>query len=91
MAVPADWFKTWFDSPYYHKLYFERNETEATQSITRLLAYLQPPTDARMVDIACGRGRHARILAAQGGHLSMRSAPGAGVTARVTFGDVHLP
>jgi SAM-dependent methyltransferase len=66
MQATADWFREWFDSPYYHKLYFERNEEEATAFIHRLLALLSPPPASRMLDVACGRGRHARILADQG-------------------------
>jgi SAM-dependent methyltransferase len=67
MMTPApEWFREWFDSPYYHKLYFERNEQEATAFILRLLAVLKPPPGSKMLDVACGRGRHSRILAGQG-------------------------
>jgi SAM-dependent methyltransferase len=61
-----EWYKDWFNSPYYHKLYFERDEKEAQQFIEHLLQYLQPPKESRMLDIACGRGRHSRFLAALG-------------------------
>jgi SAM-dependent methyltransferase len=61
-----DWFREWFDSPYYHQLYFQHNEAEAAAFITRLLALLSPPPGSRLLDVACGRGRHARMLAAQG-------------------------
>jgi len=63
-AVPRDWFRDWFDSPYYHKLYFQHNEAEAAAFITRLLTMLNPAPGSRMLDVACGRGRHARMLAA---------------------------
>lgn len=66
MLTAPDWFRDWFDSPYYHKLYFERNEEEAAGFIHRLLAHLAPPSGSRMLDVACGRGRHARILASGG-------------------------
>jgi len=66
MNVTADWFRQWFNSPYYHKLYFERDEQEASAFIERLLAYLQPAPESLMLDVACGRGRHARMLAAKG-------------------------
>ena len=64
--VTRDWFREWFDSPYYHKLYFERNEKEAADFIDRLLTLLQPPPGSVMLDIASGRGRHARFLAGKG-------------------------
>src|SRR3954469_23993945 len=66
MLVQADWFRDWFNSPYYHKLYFERNEEEARAFINTLLGYLKPPPDSYMLDVGCGRGRHAKVLAASG-------------------------
>lgn len=60
------WYIEWFDSPYYHKLYFERNEKEAAAFIDRLLALLQPAPGSTILDVACGRGRHARYLAGKG-------------------------
>lgn len=62
----TEWFREWFDSPYYHKLYFERNEKEAADFIGRLLTLLQPSPGSAMLDIACGRGRHAHFLARKG-------------------------
>lgn len=66
LTTPREWFREWFDSPYYHKLYFERNDKEASDFIDRLLVLLQPSPGSVMLDIACGRGRHARFLAAKG-------------------------
>jgi SAM-dependent methyltransferase len=65
-TVPRDWFREWFDSPYYHKLYFQHNDAEAGRFIARLLELLRPAADAALLDVACGRGRHARMLAAHG-------------------------
>jgi SAM-dependent methyltransferase len=66
MTIAPDWFREWFDSPYYHQLYFERNDQEAAAFITRLLDWLKPAPGTRMLDVGCGRGRHSRILAAKG-------------------------
>lgn len=55
----AKWFETWFDSPYYHQLYKDRNNTEAEQFINNLVGYLKPDMDALFLDLACGKGRHA--------------------------------
>ena len=60
------WYKDWFSSPFYHKLYFERDEHEAEAFITRLIEHLHPAPHSYMLDIACGRGRHSRILAQKG-------------------------
>jgi SAM-dependent methyltransferase len=66
MKVSRDWFREWFDSPYYHKLYFQRGENEAAAFIGHLLDHLRPAPGSRMLDVACGRGRHSRILAEKG-------------------------
>jgi SAM-dependent methyltransferase len=62
----APWFKDWFNSPYYHQLYFKRDEAEAAKFINKLIDYLQPPPGSLMLDIACGKGRHSRQLASKG-------------------------
>lgn len=61
-----EWYKEWFDSDYYHKLYFNRDEKEAQAFIDRLLNHLKPAPQSRMLDAGCGRGRHARYLASKG-------------------------
>lgn len=60
------WFESWFDSSYYHRLYFERDDREAADFIKQLLAHLNPPAGSRMLDIACGKGRHSKILSEYG-------------------------
>jgi SAM-dependent methyltransferase len=66
MMPSGTWFRDWFNSAYYHKLYFQRDEKEAAAFIHLLLDHLQPPPDSFIADIACGRGRHSKILAAKG-------------------------
>lgn len=60
------WYKDWFNSPYYHQLYFKRDEREAAQFIDKLVDYLKPQKGASMLDIACGKGRHSIQLASEG-------------------------
>jgi len=60
------WFKSWFDSAYYHKLYAHRSEKEAADFIDELITALQPDQHAAMLDVGCGNGRHCRQLAAKG-------------------------
>jgi SAM-dependent methyltransferase len=62
----AEWFATWFDSPYYHLLYRDRNQEEAQAFIDALLAHLHPKPHARLLDLACGKGRHAVYLSQHG-------------------------
>ncbi|MDU0370612.1 class I SAM-dependent methyltransferase [Hymenobacter endophyticus] len=66
LPEPAEWFSTWFDSPYYHRLYQSRDYAEAQEFLGRLLAHLHPKSGARLLDLACGKGRHARYLSEQG-------------------------
>lgn len=60
------WFKNWFNSPYYHQLYFNRDTSEAAAFINKLIAYLKPATGSTMLDVACGKGRHSMQLASNG-------------------------
>lgn len=56
------WYQSWFDSPYYHILYSDRDQDEARLFLDHLLAFLKPQSESRMLDQACGKGRHARYL-----------------------------
>jgi SAM-dependent methyltransferase len=58
-----DWFESWFDTTYYHTLYQHRDDSEAQLFIDRLIDFLQPKKDAKILDLACGKGRHAFHLA----------------------------
>ncbi len=60
------WYKDWFNSPFYHKLYFDRDEQEAKAFIKKLVQHLQPAPGSRMLDVACGKGRHSKTLASLG-------------------------
>ncbi len=66
MSSSEEWFKNWFDSPYYHILYKYRDESEAEGFIDNLLDTLQPRPNARILDLACGKGRYSRHLADKG-------------------------
>ncbi len=60
------WFRDWFNSPYYHQLYFKRDDKEAAAFIDNLISYLKPAPNSTMLDVACGRGRHSIQLAGKG-------------------------
>lgn len=57
-----DWFATWFNSPYYHVLYQNRDENEACEFLEKLSEYLDLPKTTHILDLACGAGRHSRVL-----------------------------
>jgi len=58
----AKWYATWFDTPYYHILYKHRDNEEAHKFMRNLTAFLNLKPDAHILDVACGRGRHAIYL-----------------------------
>jgi SAM-dependent methyltransferase len=60
------WYQSWFDSPYYHILYKDRNHAEAKKFLDHLIQFCKPGMNSRMLDQACGKGRHARYLNSQG-------------------------
>ena len=57
-----NWFASWFDTPYYHILYKERNYREAQLFMDNLTHYLNLPEKAKVLDLACGKGRHSIYL-----------------------------
>lgn len=62
----ALWYKQWFDSVFYHQLYSNRSEKEATEFIDALIDELTPAANSTMLDLGCGAGRHAKHLASKG-------------------------
>jgi SAM-dependent methyltransferase len=60
------WYKTWFDTPYYHTLYCNRNSNEAEAFINNIINYLKPEQGSRFWDLACGKGRHSLTLSKLG-------------------------
>jgi SAM-dependent methyltransferase len=57
-----NWFASWFDTPYYHILYKDRNYREAQIFMDNLTHYLNLPEEATILDLACGKGRHSIYL-----------------------------
>ncbi|WP_207493959.1 class I SAM-dependent methyltransferase [Aridibaculum aurantiacum] len=61
-----NWFKDWFNSPYYHLLYKHRDDEEALSFIRALIKQLNPAPGSKILDVACGKGRHSKVLAELG-------------------------
>jgi SAM-dependent methyltransferase len=61
-SAATNWFASWFDTPYYHILYKERHDDEAQLLMDNLTQYLNLPEEAKILDLACGKGRHAIYL-----------------------------
>jgi SAM-dependent methyltransferase len=56
------WFDSWFDSPFYHILYKDRNYREAQIFMDNLTHYLNMDEGSKVLDLACGKGRHSIYL-----------------------------
>jgi len=56
------WYASWFDTPFYHILYKDRNHTEAQVFMDNLTEYLNIPEGGDILDLACGKGRHSVYL-----------------------------
>jgi ubiquinone/menaquinone biosynthesis C-methylase UbiE len=65
-SQPHDWWKNYFDAQYlleYEPLFtLERDR----QEVARLLDVLGLPSGSRILDVPCGQGRHAHLLAEAG-------------------------
>ena len=58
----TQWFTSWFDTPYYHILYKDRDHEEAQSFMDVLTRYLNIPEYGSILDLACGKGRHSIYL-----------------------------
>jgi SAM-dependent methyltransferase len=62
MDEKCDWFENWFDTTWYHTLYRDRDYTEGSRFIENLIGFLKPTENATILDLACGKGRHAKHI-----------------------------
>lgn len=85
-----EWFEEWFDSPYYHLLYEHRDQQEASDFVDQLTGRLHLPTDAKVCDLACGKGRHSRHLRSKGFYVSGIDLSEHNIAYCKQFEDDHL-
>ena len=65
-----DWFVNWFNSPYYHILYKSRDTKEAEIFMDNLSEKLSFSPQQQILDLACGKGRHAIYLNKKGFNIT---------------------
>lgn len=66
LNTTKDWFADWFDTPFYHVLYANRDYKEAQHFIDSLEKYFSFRTTDHILDLACGKGRFAKYLNQKG-------------------------
>lgn len=64
--LSREWFEDWFNHPLYLKVYHHRDNAEAELCVETILKITGTPPDGRVLDIACGAGRHAIAFARRG-------------------------
>ena len=57
----ADWFEGWFGEDYL-RIYQHRDEPEAERAIELIAAYVKGREIRSVLDLACGAGRHSKVL-----------------------------
>ncbi|MCU0333149.1 MAG: methyltransferase domain-containing protein, partial [Ignavibacteriaceae bacterium] len=60
------WYKDWFNSENYLRVYSHRNQEEAERLVDLIAKILNLPANSSVLDMACGAGRHAVTFAKMG-------------------------
>lgn len=66
MATKPDWWKHYFDAGYVREYGPLFDLIEDRRQVARLIELLELPAGARVLDVPCGQGRHAHLLAEAG-------------------------
>jgi len=61
----AEWFQEWFGEEYL-RLYPHRDDADAERAVALIVETIPVGRDWRVLDVACGAGRHARAFRARG-------------------------
>ena len=98
-STAPDWWATYFDQQYLLEYEPVFQLEKDRQEVARLLELLELPAGSRVLDVPCGQGRHAHLLAEAGfdvdgldysEHLLDRARErGTGRTLRYTRGDMR--
>lgn len=62
----SGWYKEWFNTAFYLELYKHRDSKDAKKVISLLAKNVKLPQNSKVLDLACGNGRHSVILARNG-------------------------
>lgn len=62
----SEWYKDWFETEEYLNVYQHRNEAEAEALVNLIVENTMLPVTAKVLDMACGTGRHSILFAKKG-------------------------
>lgn len=98
-APPKDWWRSYFDAGYLTEYSPVFDVVEERSQVARLVDLLALPHGSRVLDLACGQGRHAHLLAEAGFNvdgydlsrdlLKVAKERGSGPTLRYKRGDMR--
>ncbi len=87
----ADWYKSWFNTKDYLNLYKHRDNNDARKVVGLLFKKIRLKKGAKVLDLACGNGRHSVLFAKMGfDTLGIDLAPHMIKQARKTFAAENL-
>lgn len=66
MSDATPWYASWFESPWYVRLYGHRTLEEARKAVSLVRYVAGVPVGSHILDVCCGYGRHALALAEAG-------------------------
>ncbi len=64
--MKKEWFKDWFASKEYLDVYHHRNREDAEKIISLILTNIKLNKNSKILDAACGSGRHSILLTEKG-------------------------
>lgn len=69
-----EWFESWFGEEYV-SLYPHRDTADAEDAVELIERYFESRSNARVLDLACGGGRHSRLLSARWATVGLDLSP----------------
>ncbi len=66
----AEWYEDWFNTEEYLNVYRHRNEEDAKKLVKLILRNVDLNPGAKVLDMACGAGRHSILFAQEGFHVT---------------------
>ena len=91
MDVPSNWYDGWFEGEWLDEMALHRPEEKTQAEVDFVIERLELAPGARLLDLACGHGRHAQELARRGFRVTgVDSSPRSLELARAAAGGLDV-